>query len=244
MSKIYACQRPPEWQESHLCDDYPHMFDGLPGFAIQGNNELRSLTFDRFDAVSDTLDDIPCELRNMLDDIPYARECGAGKNKTEILMNYLPPENGVKYNPRQVHELCDLIFGYDRAAYTDVRGLRELFCAIFSIVAGGTWRWRTIRGYLQGDWNILYYDADRVTTADIHTIETEYFNTGTEWMVHDSDDEPTSPDDIYGYSIYCHSCDSNDIKQEIKDAHGDKDAEVILYDFNGWKRSAEYKRID
>ena len=77
----------------------------------------------------------------------------------------------------------------------------------------------------------------------LEAFETEYFNTGSEWIVHDTDAEPEGPEDIQGFSCYCHGWRTEDIKKEIANAYGESGAEVILYEFSGYSRIANYKEV-
>lgn len=75
-------------------------------------------------------------------------------------------------------------------------------------------------------------------------LETEYFNTGSEWIVDDGEFNPDedSPLNINGCSIYCHAGSDDGIKQEIANSFGGAAADVVLYHFAGWSRSAVYDK--
>jgi hypothetical protein len=60
----------------------------------------------------------------------------------------------------------------------------------------------------------------------------EYFNTGSEWIIHDEESEPETVKDISGYSVYCYSWNTDGIKKEIADAAGSDPDDVILYEFD------------
>ena len=109
------------------------------------------------------------------------------------------------------------------------------------LVTGRRYEKRTIRGSCQGDWQNIYYPVADYTREALDILETEYFNTGTEWIIHDGDSIPENPDDIDGFSIYCHGWSDEQIRTEIADAYGTQGAEVIRYKFTGWSRSAQYE---
>lgn len=78
---------------------------------------------------------------------------------------------------------------------------------------------------------------------ELDHFETEYFNTGSEWIVHDEEAEPESPEDINGYSIYCHGWNEDQIRQEIADAEDKKPEEVVLFAFETYARIPVYKAV-
>lgn len=103
------------------------------------------------------------------------------------------------------------------------------------LVTGKRYEKRTIRGSCQGDWQEVYYPVADYTREALDILETEYFNTGTEWII-DPDGE--------NYSMYCHSWDNAGIRQEIANEAGTTPENVILQVFTGWKRTPEYAEVD
>lgn len=101
----------------------------------------------------------------------------------------------------------------------------------------------TIRGCCQGDWNVLYAPAD-MTREEINTIETMYFNLGTEVIIHDGKDEIDKPEDACGYSMYLTETRPEDIKKRIAEETGCQPEEVMLWMFDGWKRMPKYKEAE
>ena len=73
-------------------------------------------------------------------------------------------------------------------------------------------------------------------------FEVEYFNTGSEWIVHEGefDPEQNGPEDIEGYSIYC---TSYKVQEEIAAYEGVKPEEVKLFEFSGFSRVPVYKAV-
>lgn len=102
----------------------------------------------------------------------------------------------------------------------------------------------TIRGYCQSDWQYAYvpYSASQ---GLIDEIECYYFNLGTEVLIDDEhsydDDTELSPDDIDGYYVYVPSCDEDKIKNFVAWEKGVKPEDVVLYLFDGWKRTPTYR---
>lgn len=80
---------------------------------------------------------------------------------------------------------------------------------------------------------------------ELDHFETEYFNTGSEWIVHDEKEEPENPEDISGYSIYCHGWNNDQIKEEIAEAQGKKaeEVEIVLFAFKTYTRTPVYEAV-
>lgn len=77
----------------------------------------------------------------------------------------------------------------------------------------------------------------------LSTFEAEYFNTGTEWIVHDGDSLPESPEDINGYFVYCTSWNEDGIANEIADSAGGRPEDVKLWAFDGYMQSPKYREV-
>jgi hypothetical protein len=86
-------------------------------------------------------------------------------------------------------------------------------------------------------------DENRVLCEALSTFETEYFNTGTEWLVHDGDSLPESPEDINGYFVYCTSWNEDGIANEIADSAGGRPEDVKLWAFDGYVQSPKYREV-
>ncbi len=221
--KIYARQVPPEYQESplQLCDEFPE------NVFVYGNRDY----IERAERLN--------ELRNALENIADEFEAlQQGYFTAVTLADILPQkDSGEAYTRPERLELVRLAFEYrDSLNYT---AAENALIRALEIVSGEEYERACIRGCCQGDWQYLIYPAaygDKFR----ETFEIEYFNTGTEWIIHDGDDAPEEPEEIGGYSIYCYSYDP---RVEIAAEHGASPDDVILYEFNGWARAASYKAV-
>lgn len=228
---IYAKQIDPEDQESPLFMDYVF----LESVVVCGNRDYKERTTDVFERVKRALEscDIPYEIEKVTD---Y-------KNATEVINDMLPPEKTrKKYSTKDIHKLKELVSEYSTCNRRDENAL---LCKVMSIVTGKKWDYKTIRGTCQSDWNYIYYPVDEWDDEGLNNFETEYFNTGSEWIVDDEDYNPkeSKPLDISGYCIYCHSWDNDGIRKEIADSAGVKPEEVVLYGFTGYTRIPQYEEM-
>lgn len=223
--KVYAKQVAPEYQKSPLL-----LFNEWPeDMAICGNSDFNSHCPEVFTRVYKALQD--GELNEALSNL----ESGAGyysefyKNATEAINNLLYPEKA-SYSTRDIHTIKMLVAEYSTCRSCDEN---RILCEALSVVTGQRWECSTIRGCCQSDWQEVFYIADNWSREALSTFETEYFNTGSEWIIHDGDNLPESPEDIEGYAIYCYSWDEDDIAQEIANYAGCSPEDVELWSFYG-----------
>lgn len=233
--KVYAKQVPPEYQESplFLFNDWPE------DMAICGNRDFDSHCPEVFTRVYKALQD--GELCEALSDL----ESGAGyysefyKNATEAINDLLYPEKEA-YSTRDIHTIKMLVAKYSTCRSCDEN---RVLCEALSVVTGKKWEYSTIRGCCQSDWQEVFYIADNWSQEALSTFETEYFNTGTEWIVHDGDSLPESPEDINGYFVYCTSWNEDGIANEIADSAGGRPEDVKLWAFDGYMQSPKYREV-
>lgn len=235
---LYAKQIAPEFQESPLFMGEEMWPENI---AICGNRYYREHRPDYFERVQNALDE--GELAEAIEGfsgvVESAYFSSFYKNVTEAFLDLLPPEGRSRYSTKEIHALKGLFHDYGRGRSSDDD---QIFLEVLSIVTGKKWAYKDLRGNCQGDWNGLYYPVDEWSREGLDALETEYFNTGTEWIIHDEDNTPNGPEDIQGYSIYCYGGTMEEIKEEIAEAGGVAPSEVILYRFKGWIRTEEYER--
>lgn len=116
------------------------------------------------------------------------------------------------------------------AIYNRFDGEKRILRALH-IVTGKKYDVVTIHGSAQSEWNNVYYPVDDYTRDAMYNLETEYFNTGAEWIINDD------------FSIYTYSWNTDGIRAEIASAAGVDLDNVILYTFSGWKRTPEYAEV-
>lgn len=226
---VYARQINPEWQESPLFIGVDEFWP--EGLTICGNRDYRERWDENFKRVYDALEN--GELADALDDFERYGGSEWYKSRTAAIMDLLWPAHKERYSTKEIRDLCNLIpeYGYGRR---NGRDDDDVLCDVAAVVLGKRYGKRTIRGCCQRDWNYVFYPADEWSREELDNFETEYFNTGTEWMVQDDgEDEPEDPEDICGYTVYCHDWHEEGIRREIADAAGCKPEDVVLYHVTG-----------
>lgn len=231
--KIYARQIMPEFQDSRIFDDDGN---GVEYINVWGNKDYQSRTSSVFDRVKECLD-----AGELAEDI----EAVMGKNPsaiygsiTEAINNQLWRDDGKTYSTRQIGKLKQLVL-----RYSDCKSSEEdqILVDVLSIVTGEEWDYRNIHGCCQGEWNTVYYPVKYWTKESLDAFETMYFNTGSEWIVHEGDTEPTSPEEIDGCAYYCVSWNDEGIKKELAEAAGGNAEDVVLYKYAGSVSIPTYK---
>lgn len=232
--KIYAKQVPPEYQESPLFLGDEFWPDNI---ILDGNRDYNAHTTPLYDRIVSAYEDAAREIEN----IDLKNGYAAYNNATEAINDYFPPleYRGKPYNTRDIHRIREALRLYGTRKHYNGEYILEMLEAI----TAETWHTGTIRGCCQGDWQTIYYPVKAWSTEAITIFETEYFNTGSEWIIHDENTDPDGPEDITGFSVYCHGWNTEDIKREIIDAYGATDAEVILYKHTGYTKLSKWEAV-
>lgn len=139
-----------------------------------------------------------------------------------------------------IHALRCLVLDYSCCACSKKD---EILCKVLSIVDGRPWDWSTIRGSCQMEWQMVFYPVDEWSKEALQEFETQYFNEGTEWIIHDEQEAPEAPEDISGYSVYCIGWNTEQIKKEIAEITGASPEEITLFEFGGYTKTAYYTEV-
>ena len=106
----------------------------------------------------------------------------------------------------------------------------DFICSVLKEMFNAQYLHRVIRGCCQGDYADIYYNSDTVNYDFIEYIEGVVFNTGFIIEVHDSDNIPTSADDISGYIDYIVYNGGLSFKECVAKNIGCKQDELVLYE--------------
>ena len=229
MTKLYARQVPPEHQESPL-----FLFGEWPeNVYVFGNHH--------FNAHDEELQKIRNGLQEAAGEFD-SLQLGHGwyENWMDILEDYLPPrESRGPYTREERKIWIDLCDQYCEARSADEN---DILCDALELITGQKWENGVLRGCSQGDWQEIIYPAEYGRKWLDH-FETEYFNTGTEWIIHEEEEKPENPEDISGCSVYCYGWNPDMIRAELAEHSGITPEHITLYSFGGWSRAAEYEEV-
>lgn len=225
--KVYARQINPEHQESPLFFGPEFWPENI---TVAGNRDYKERWNEDFRRVYDVLE--AGELCDILDDFERYGGSEWYKSRTAAIQDILPPVGRERYSTKNIKELCNLIPTYGLNHRED----DDILCAVASIVLGKKYDHTTIRGCCKSDWNDVFYPVDEWSRKELEYFEAEYFNTGTEWMIHDEDGEPEAPEDISGYTVYCHKWRDEDVRKELADAAGCAPEDVVMYAITNTRR--------
>ena len=222
--KIYAKQVAPEYQESPLyMEEWPknvYVFENRY-YKDHGGEFIENLKNSMYDAAD--------ELKRLL-----RGEFAPGEySLKEILNDFLQAENGREYSRADRLTWRELLLSFDY--YSDIDD--DAITAALELITGDEYDAAQICGCCQGDWNNVIYPA-KYGREWLDNFEIEYFDMGDEWRIcvgsPDSDDE---------YYFYTHEWSDDGKRAEIADAAGVDPADVVLYVFDGYTRTPEYKVV-
>lgn len=230
--KIYARQVPPEYQESPLmlCGEF---WDGI---ICEGNRDYKSRTTDEYDQIKRNMEEAAAEIEELIKKTGYS----AYKTITEAVHDLLYRENKKRYTTKEIHKWKELLRYYQTCKKQDEY---RAICEALELMTGKSYSYCCIRGCCQSDWQYIYYPNDGYSDESIKCFEAEYFNTGSEWLIHDGETEPKTYEDIDGYHVYCYSWNDDGLRKEIADTAGGKPEDVILYQFRRYRKIPVYEVI-
>ena len=214
MSKYFAYQVDPEYQESPLWQFYPESFDFISVF---GNRHEREI-------ISSDIALIMKVLKN--DTFIFDFEDSENNQVRRDVLNYWFDGDLPEISDEQMIQLSDFIGMEDP----------DMIAAVFSILTGKQYVWYEIRGCCQGEWNYLFWCKTDLPYFDHLKFEVEYFNTGSQWEIHNEDREPID----WIYSTYWNN---KDILEDIARQIGVESSDVVMFEFDGYKRFPKYKEI-
>lgn len=223
---IYARQVSPEYQESPMC----YIDDIYENVIFAGNRDFKGRTTYEYDKIVANID--------CLSDLSDIGTRYSYYDNITDLVNSNFPKNSGNYSPRQIGKWRKLIERYNVCSSDEER---DIICEALTLMTGKQYDYHCIRGCCQGDWQYIYYPIDDYNDKMLDIIEKDYFNEGSEWIIHDEDEEPESPEDINGTGMYCFEWGEDDIKQEIANAFNCSRDEVVLYKFTGYSRVPNYE---
>lgn len=232
--KYYVKQVDPAYQESPL--DFIDWGDIMyPDLVLTGNRDYKEQTVPAFDlwrnnwadaadhmAALDAREDARCTDPEFDPDdwnIFY-------ETVREIIEEFFPPATSRgPYSDQEIDRWKVIL--KDMSTCPTSEEYRPTLVAL-DLITGGNWKLKTLRGCIQGDWQECYYDSEKYTDDEIRSIEIEYFNLGTKWIVHDEETTPQNPDEISGYSCYVYG---SDYRKELSEIIGCNPDELVVYKY-------------
>ena len=219
--KVYARQVPWEWQESPW-DDEQLKIDKA---ALYGNRSYGRYVFNEFEQVVKALEGMDWD--DVGDDRPYSTE-------QEMLLDYVPPVGRDSYTDEEIET-----WKFACQMYNPNYGRNEQWgiCMGLTLMLGKEYDYKTLRGSCQSDWIYFIYPTDLYNDEAVRRLETEFFNTGEEWMIHDEETVPDCPEAVNGYTMYVY----DDARKEIAAEAGVAPEDVVLWKYDGMRSIPKYK---
>ena len=226
--RIYAKQVPPDIQESHF------NINLYPGeVTITGNSNFNEYKSNLYKHVEEHLEDAYREFDEF--------EGGKREPDDTHLDDLVQTHFGVL--PKSVDERLQW------RKLLSCRILTSIFATppkqiakIMSLVSGKPYDVHDIHGCRQSDWNYVICPNEMTvgTPSVLEMIESEYFNTGSEWMAYESEDTFKSED--CGIAIYV--LNMQDPRKVIADFFWVMPAEVEMYAFDRYEKIPKCRRME
>lgn len=212
MIKAKARQVPIDEQSSHVDFTYVEW----EGMAIDGNGDYPSYYCDEYIQVKSFLEHC----------LSYKWQREDGNEKLiKAIQEYLNIVDDFPID--KAIEIWDTLTAYDNRKKNCSKAMVE----ILTLYTGHKWEVYTIRGYVQAEWQNVYYETDLFSFESIKQLQSDYFNLGTEWKIEDENDH---------WFIYCYEHDDDKLKKEISDSIGYDISEIKFEKFDGYTKVAKY----
>lgn len=246
--KVYAKQINPEYQESPLFI-YGIEFQYKDSLIMPGNRYFKAhnVDFPAWEHITRYFDEMANEWNNdgaYYEYDPETRRYVIQYSKrvytvAEILKDYgFSRPDGKPWTNKQKHAFRLLMENDDHNSEDE-----EIFLPLLKLLTGYEWETHTIRGCCQSDWADVITRADVFTKEALEYFEMEYFNLGSEWMIHDEENEPEEAEDVSGYCTYCHGWNTEMIRSEIANIAGCEPEEVTLFAHAGTSFHDVYSEV-
>lgn len=133
------------------------------------------------------------------------------KNNAVVMIIDLLHTQGIKINIPYALKVNKIINDYNSFNHYCKE---DAICNILSIIMKKKYNVDCMKGYSQGDWQYIYYPENKKDA--INYIESVYWNTGSEIMIHEEENIPSNANEINGFCFYTSSYKVEDIKEDIK----------------------------
>ena len=235
----YAKQIDPEYQTAPLSWDINNMKDTwLDGLIFDGNRNYCSHVTDEYHLIEenasdafDAIDDINSGDEDNFDTAP---EFGT---KREVIEYYFSREKA--YTDDEIKKFCDAVILYDDPAFEE-----KAMCLMLELLTGKEYAVCEINGSCQGDWQNMYYPVTEWTKEELDTVECEYFNEGSEWVLADEEyDYEPSIEVISGCNYYLHGWNDEMNKKELAEEAGIQEDNLTMLVFDGYIKTPKYRAV-
>lgn len=234
---MYICKQvDPEWAEDNLFYTYKdkqgHYQLGWnddvyeQNVIIYGNKDYHNSTIKEFDEIMN-LDSTWYEYEPLT--YKSSNHC-YWNNVSEFVNYYFTKSNGKKYSTKEIHEWKKL---FDE--YQNRWRIEDIVEKALELMTGKKWRAIKLCGYCQSDWQ-YGYASEEITDEDVRYIEMCYFNTGSEYLFYESEEDYENDNPSTGYYV-----DSWKSKERLCEHIGCKPNELKVYKFTGYKKTPQYE---
>ena len=117
-------------------------------------------------------------------------------------------------------------------------------CIVLSAYLGYKVHWVSYKKLNSGMRVVLAEGSDSVEQLDY--LWSELYDAGTEWVLHATDEVPSTADEVEGFVVYCHSQNIEQVAVELSEYAGYTGTDtlhVTLYSFQGQPGAPAYRKV-
>lgn len=228
--KLYAMQIPVEHQESPF--EIYGKDDLYEDTIITGNSRMNEYTTKEYDMLMSNYE-------WLWDEYHAEEQYKEYENFVDALNSIMPKTNGNLYSDDEIYTWEFILSKND-----DIYNMEKYFIAdLLMLITDTDYLYAQISGCVQREWQGVFYPIGQV---DIEKLEADYFNTGTEWRIIESDedyeDEDELPTEDANY-VYCYGYNDDMIKQELSEDSGISVEDIVLFKYEGYIQMPKYSRV-
>lgn len=230
---IYARQVDPARQEHTFnYEDFPHIFAWQP--IVSHNLKSFNLYWD----AEHIGFDVYFHYQEVLASTKSRQQ--ARQDIVRYIQTHYPKLDTLILKPQAIDPWVDTLQEYEN----HIKSTSEYTCTVLSAYLGYKVHWASYKK-LNLPINVIVAEGSGSPEV-LDYLWTEMYNAGTEWVLHATDEIPSTAEEVEGITIYCHSQDTERIAIELSEYAGytgDEPLYATLYSFHGQTDSPIYRKV-
>lgn len=260
---FYARQVPPEDQYYNIDEELSELgisiietYSGSRYSEII-NNDIPNGSISQFaDIMNEISDDFDTFFQN--GGKPSEEELESGRAQyaslEEAVNRELPKKDGSKYTEEEMKEWRNVFERYGKAGdmgsyWSTTNATHEVLAQVMELQTGEPFVLASLRGFSQGEAVTAVIPEKLYTDEFVEDIEAKYWNNGVEYLVYEDNTgkarnlEELQENDVFENNSISYYLPSYKSAEKLADVLGARKGELTVYDFEGYKKTPEYKKI-
>lgn len=260
---FYARQVPPEDQYYNIDEELSELgisiietYSGSRYSEII-NNDIPNGSISQFaDIMNEISDDFDTFFQN--GGKPSEEELESGRAQyaslEEAVNRELPKKDGSKYTEEEMKEWRNVFERYGKAGnmgsyWSTTNATHEVLAQVMELQTGEPFVLASLRGFSQGEDVTAVIPEKLYTDEFVEDIEAKYWNNGVEYLVYEDNTgkarnlEELQENNVFENNSISYYLPSYKSAEKLADVLGARKGELTVYDFEGYKKTPEYKKI-